>query len=61
MVKSYIPYQDTAVSQQTGRTRITFEENSGLAAVEGVQAIIETIASAEQRMTDGNSSSSPAQ
>ena len=61
MVKSYLPYKDTAISQQTGRTRIIFEENSGLAAVEGVEVIVETIACAEQRMTDGNPSSSPAE
>jgi S1-C subfamily serine protease len=33
VVASYIPYQDVAVSQQTGRPRIVFEENSGLATV----------------------------
>jgi hypothetical protein len=43
IVKSYIPYTDVAVSQQTGKARITFEENSGLANVETVDKIIETI------------------
>ena len=33
IVSSYIPYADVAVSRQTGRPRITFEENSGLAKV----------------------------
>jgi hypothetical protein len=33
MVVSYQPYTDTAVSQQTQRPRVTFEENSGLATV----------------------------
>ena len=33
IVSSYIPYADVAVSRQTGRPRITFEENSGLAEV----------------------------
>ena len=33
MVKSYIPYQDVAISRQTKRVRIIFEENSGLASV----------------------------
>jgi hypothetical protein len=33
MVISYQPYIDVAVSQQTQRPRITFEENSGLASV----------------------------
>jgi len=43
IVKSYIPFTDVAVSQQTGRARITFEENSGLANVETVDKINETI------------------
>jgi len=43
VVKSYIPYQDTAISQQTGRPRIIFEDNSGLSLVEPVDYIIETI------------------
>lgn len=55
MVKSYLPYQDTAISQQTGRARIIFEENAGLAAVEGSQAIIETIAFAKQEMENRSS------
>ena len=33
MVVAYQPYIDIAVSEQTQRPRITFEENSGLAAV----------------------------
>ncbi|MBZ0207048.1 MAG: serine protease [Flavobacteriales bacterium] len=43
IVKSYIPYQDVAISVQTKRPRITFEENSGLSSVEPVDHIIETI------------------
>jgi S1-C subfamily serine protease len=43
IITSYIPYQDTAISQQTGRTRIIFEENSGLAAVVPSDFIIETV------------------
>jgi len=43
IVKSYIPYQDVAISQQTQRPRVIFEENSGLANVETVDKIIETI------------------
>jgi len=30
VISSYIPYTDTAISMQTKRPRITFEENSGL-------------------------------
>lgn len=33
MVSAYLPYQEVAVSQQTGRPRMIFEENSGLARV----------------------------
>lgn len=47
IVKSYIQYTDVATSQQTGRPRVIFEENSGLANVETVDKILETIASAE--------------
>jgi len=43
IVKSYIPFIDSAISQQTGRPRITFEENTGLTKVEPVDYIIETI------------------
>lgn len=43
IVKSYLSYKDVAVSQQTGRARVIFEENSGLAEVETVDSIIEAI------------------
>ena len=43
LVKSYIPYNDVAVSQQTKRPRIIFEENTGLTKVEPVDHIIQTI------------------
>ena len=33
VVASYVPYRDIAISQQTQRPRIIFEENSGLASV----------------------------
>ncbi len=33
MVQNHIPYQDVAISRQTKRVRIIFEENSGLASV----------------------------
>lgn len=44
LVKSYISFQDVAISQQTGKPRIIFEENSGLSMVEPVDHITETIA-----------------
>lgn len=43
VVKSYLYYQDNAVSQQTGHVRISFQENSGLTSVEPVDHIKETI------------------
>ena len=43
IVSCYLTYKDVAVSQQTGHTRIIFEENSGLAAVVPVNFIMETI------------------
>jgi hypothetical protein len=49
IVKSYIPYSDIALSQQTGIPRIQFMENSGLALVESVDSIIDTIIIAEKR------------
>jgi hypothetical protein len=33
VVGAYIPYQDDAVSRQTGRVRVVFEENTGLSLV----------------------------
>lgn len=43
MVKSYIPYQDVAISPQTNRARVVFEENTGLTNIEPVDYIIQTI------------------
>jgi S1-C subfamily serine protease len=43
IVRSYVPYQDVAISQQTGNPRVIFEENSGLALVESVDSIKETV------------------
>ncbi len=43
IITSYIPYSDTAISAQTGRPRITFEENSGLSVVLPTDYILETI------------------
>src|SRR5262249_25715689 len=36
IVQGYVPYEDVAISQQTGRPRVVFEENSGLGAVHPV-------------------------
>jgi hypothetical protein len=43
VVRAYLPYQDTAVSQQTGEKRIVFEENSGLTVVIPIDYIENTI------------------
>jgi hypothetical protein len=49
MVRSYLPYQDVAVSQQTQEPRIIFEENSGLAEVvpvDDIETVIQPLLSA---------------
>ena len=43
VVKGYIPYQDVAVSKQTGQIRIMFQENSGLAEVIPMDAVTNLI------------------
>ena len=43
MVSAYIPYEDVAVSLQTHRPRVVFEENSGIVEVVPSDAIIRTI------------------
>lgn len=43
MVSSYLPYTDVAVSLQTKRARVTFEENSGLAAIVPIDHVTEAI------------------
>jgi hypothetical protein len=43
VVTSYRPYTDIAISPQTGRPRIVFEENSGLAEVLPIDYVDETI------------------
>lgn len=43
IVVGFVPYQEVAISAQTKRARIVFEENSGLAAVHPVDMIEEAI------------------
>ena len=50
MVSAYIPYEDVAISQQTGRERVIFEENSGIAEIVPSDVIMETIQIAAQRL-----------
>ena len=41
LVASYLPYRDVATSRQTGRIRLVSEENSGLAQVVPIDAVVE--------------------
>ena len=43
MISSYLYYEDVAISSQTHKARITFQENAGLATVVPVDAIQETV------------------
>ena len=43
MVSSYLPYREVAISAQTGRQRMVFEENSGLGIVAPPDVIHEAI------------------
>lgn len=43
IVKEFVPYNEEAISVQSGRTCVVFEENSGLARVIPAELIIETI------------------
>jgi hypothetical protein len=46
IIASYVPYIDVAISQQTKRARVTFEENSGLTNAYSINCIDETITKA---------------
>lgn len=43
IVTGFLPYEDIAVSKQTGKPRVVFQENSGLAVVVPADVIQETI------------------
>lgn len=43
MVSGYVPYQNVAISTQTQRPRVIFEENSGLASVVPIDFVVEII------------------
>ena len=45
IVGAYLPYQDEAISRQTGELRVVFEENSGLSLVWSVNYLNEIIES----------------
>lgn len=48
VVQAYIPYQDFAISQQTKKPRVMFEENSGLTSIIPIDFVLETIATHEE-------------
>ena len=50
MVSSYLTYQEIAISQQTERPRMIFEENSGLGVVVPHNVIQETIQAAVDKL-----------
>ncbi|MGH8615933.1 MAG: S1 family peptidase [Gammaproteobacteria bacterium] len=50
IAKSFIPYVDVAISSQTKRPRVTFEENSGLTSVESAESILQTVSFAGKRL-----------
>ena len=56
VVQEYLPFVDVAVSQQTGRIRATFEENSGLSPVIPIDRVEETI---DELLAQGNDESLP--
>jgi len=45
IIGEYLPYQDVAISTQTGRPRVVFEENTGLSRVWSVSYIQEILKS----------------
>jgi hypothetical protein len=43
IITSYVPYQEVAISMQTKRPRVIFEENTGLSTVFPVKLILELL------------------
>lgn len=41
VVSAYVPYRDIAISTQTKRPRVIFEENTGLSHVEPIQFVVD--------------------
>ena len=58
MVSSYLPYREVAISKQTGRPRMIFEENSGLGVVVPPNLIQETIDIARSNLSQCEPASS---
>ena len=58
MVSSYLPYREEAVSVQTGRRRMIFEENSGLCVVVPHNVIQQVVEVAVDKLESGQQVSS---
>ena len=54
VVRSYLPYTDIALSQQTGQPRMVSQENSGLAEVIPIDYVNETISLIKAREAQRN-------
>jgi V8-like Glu-specific endopeptidase len=54
IVSSYIPYRDVAISEQTQRPRIIFEENSGLAIVYSTDVILNLLNQYNEKIIKGH-------
>ena len=52
----YLPYHDVAISPQTGRARVVFEENSGLSVVLPVDVIHEVAVAAKAKQDSADTS-----
>lgn len=50
VVSGYVPYQDVAISVQTNRPRVIFEENSGMAAVIPIDRALDAIGIVEAKL-----------
>jgi hypothetical protein len=50
VVSGYVPYQDVAISVQTNRPRVIFEENSGMAAVIPIDRALDAIGVVEAKL-----------
>ena len=60
MISSYMPYQEIAVSEQTGRRRMVFEENSGLGIVVPHDVVHSTVEAAVNKSPSTEEQSSDA-
>ena len=50
VVSGYVPYEDVAISAQTNRPRVIFEENSGMAVVIPIDRALDAIGILEAKL-----------